>query len=169
MIQTFVLSKPANKQSCSYTSITLPWAVWVPCNIGFWLAYSWKPEYAVNRHLFLCCCVWAFLSSIIGTHFSYIIIFRFCSRIVTRKEMANPKFTRVPSMRERVEDTLSAHRNQLVALLSRYINKLYILVIFFIFLSLLINLTVFFFKSCFRCMISVVLNCVTILSKSLCW
>lgn len=37
--------------------------------------------------------------------------------------MANPKFTRVPSMRERVEDTLSAHRNQLVALLSRYVAQ----------------------------------------------
>ncbi|XP_039021416.1 sucrose synthase 2 isoform X3 [Hibiscus syriacus] len=34
--------------------------------------------------------------------------------------MANPKFGRIPSMRERVEDTLSAHRNELVALLSRY-------------------------------------------------
>nr|XP_016512968.1 PREDICTED: sucrose synthase 2-like [Nicotiana tabacum] len=37
--------------------------------------------------------------------------------------MVNPKFTRVPSMRERVEDTLSAHRNQLVALLSRYVAQ----------------------------------------------
>ncbi|WMV48609.1 hypothetical protein MTR67_041994 [Solanum verrucosum] len=37
--------------------------------------------------------------------------------------MSNPKFTRVPSMRERVEDTLSAHRNQLVALLSRYVAQ----------------------------------------------
>ncbi|KAK4355656.1 hypothetical protein RND71_024627 [Anisodus tanguticus] len=37
--------------------------------------------------------------------------------------MANPKLTRVPSMRERVEDTLSAHRNQLVALLSRYVAQ----------------------------------------------
>ncbi|KAM7275107.1 hypothetical protein ACFE04_016973 [Oxalis oulophora] len=34
--------------------------------------------------------------------------------------MVAPKLGRIPSMRERVEDTLSAHRNQLVALLSRY-------------------------------------------------
>ncbi|KAG1338728.1 putative Sucrose synthase 4 [Cocos nucifera] len=37
--------------------------------------------------------------------------------------MANPKLGRVPSMRERVEDTLSAHRNDLVFLLSRYVGK----------------------------------------------
>lgn len=34
--------------------------------------------------------------------------------------MAAAKLTRIPSMRERVEDTLSAHRNELVALLSRF-------------------------------------------------
>lgn len=33
------------------------------------------------------------------------------------------KFTRIPSVRERVEDTLSAHRNELVSLLSRYIDQ----------------------------------------------
>ncbi|KAK4758633.1 hypothetical protein SAY87_019934 [Trapa incisa] len=37
--------------------------------------------------------------------------------------MASPKLTRIPSMRERVEDTLSAHRNELVALLSRYVAQ----------------------------------------------
>ncbi|KAK9282334.1 hypothetical protein L1049_005248 [Liquidambar formosana] len=37
--------------------------------------------------------------------------------------MENPKLTRIPSMRERVEDTLSAHRNQLVSLLSRYVAQ----------------------------------------------
>ncbi|XP_010558842.1 PREDICTED: sucrose synthase 3-like [Tarenaya hassleriana] len=37
--------------------------------------------------------------------------------------MSNPKLTRIPSMRERVEDTLSAHRNELVALLSRYMDQ----------------------------------------------
>ncbi|GMI76036.1 sucrose synthase 3 [Hibiscus trionum] len=37
--------------------------------------------------------------------------------------MANPKLGRIPSMRERVEDTLSAHRNELVALLSRYVAQ----------------------------------------------
>uniref|UniRef100_A0A2P2MKP2 sucrose synthase n=2 Tax=Rhizophora mucronata TaxID=61149 RepID=A0A2P2MKP2_RHIMU len=37
--------------------------------------------------------------------------------------MANPKLTRIPSMRDRVEDTLSAHRNQLVSLLSRYVDQ----------------------------------------------
>ncbi|KAJ4849116.1 Sucrose synthase 3 [Turnera subulata] len=36
---------------------------------------------------------------------------------------SNPKFTRIPSMRERVEDTLSAHRNELVSLLSRYVDQ----------------------------------------------
>lgn len=35
--------------------------------------------------------------------------------------MSNPKLTRIPSMRERVEDTLSAHRNELISLLSRFI------------------------------------------------
>lgn len=33
---------------------------------------------------------------------------------------SNPKLARLPSMRERVEDTLSAHRNELVSLLSRF-------------------------------------------------
>ncbi|KAI3668293.1 hypothetical protein L6452_43370 [Arctium lappa] len=37
--------------------------------------------------------------------------------------MATPKLTRVPSMRERVEDTLSAHRNDIVSLLSRYVDQ----------------------------------------------
>lgn len=38
--------------------------------------------------------------------------------------MANrPKLTRIPSMRDRVEDTLSAHRNEIVALLSRYVAQ----------------------------------------------
>ncbi|KAL1225167.1 Sucrose synthase 3 [Cardamine amara subsp. amara] len=37
--------------------------------------------------------------------------------------MATPKLTRVPSTRDRVEDTLSAHRNELVALLSRYVDQ----------------------------------------------
>nr|AEN71103.1 sucrose synthase SusA1 [Gossypium aridum] len=37
--------------------------------------------------------------------------------------MANPKLGRSPSMRDRVEDTLSAHRNELVALLSRYVAQ----------------------------------------------
>ncbi|KAG2697502.1 hypothetical protein I3760_07G109700 [Carya illinoinensis] len=37
--------------------------------------------------------------------------------------MSNPKLTRFPSMRERVEDTLSAHRNELVSLLSRYVAQ----------------------------------------------
>ncbi|KAK8650671.1 hypothetical protein V6N13_140299 [Hibiscus sabdariffa] len=37
--------------------------------------------------------------------------------------MANPKLDRIPSMRERVEDTLSAHRNELVSLLSRYVAQ----------------------------------------------
>ncbi|KAL6548351.1 Sucrose synthase 3 [Orobanche gracilis] len=37
--------------------------------------------------------------------------------------MANPKLTKIPSMRERVEDTLSAHRNELVSLLSRYVGQ----------------------------------------------
>ncbi|TQD72885.1 hypothetical protein C1H46_041571 [Malus baccata] len=34
-----------------------------------------------------------------------------------------PKFTRALSLRERVEDTLSDHRNDLVALLSRYLGQ----------------------------------------------
>ncbi|EEF39300.1 sucrose synthase, putative [Ricinus communis] len=37
--------------------------------------------------------------------------------------MAAPKFARIPSMRERVEDTLSAHRNELVSLLCRYVDQ----------------------------------------------
>ncbi|GAV91439.1 Glycos_transf_1 domain-containing protein/Sucrose_synth domain-containing protein [Cephalotus follicularis] len=37
--------------------------------------------------------------------------------------MTIPKLQRIPSMRERVEDTLSAHRNELVALLSRYVAQ----------------------------------------------
>lgn len=37
--------------------------------------------------------------------------------------MATPKLARIPSMRERVEDTLSAHRNELVSLLSRYVAQ----------------------------------------------
>uniref|UniRef100_A0A5B7BXS1 Sucrose synthase n=1 Tax=Davidia involucrata TaxID=16924 RepID=A0A5B7BXS1_DAVIN len=37
--------------------------------------------------------------------------------------MATPKLSRIPSMRERVEDTLSAHRNELVSLLSRYVAQ----------------------------------------------
>jgi len=37
--------------------------------------------------------------------------------------MSNPKFGRIPSMRERVEDTLTAHRNELVSLLSRYVDQ----------------------------------------------
>jgi hypothetical protein len=35
--------------------------------------------------------------------------------------MANPKLERIPSMRERVQDTLSANRNVLVSLLSRFL------------------------------------------------
>nr|AAK65960.1 sucrose synthase [Beta vulgaris] len=34
-----------------------------------------------------------------------------------------PKLTRIPSMRERVEDTLSVHRNELVSLLSKYVAQ----------------------------------------------
>ncbi|XP_071689854.1 sucrose synthase 2-like isoform X1 [Rutidosis leptorrhynchoides] len=37
--------------------------------------------------------------------------------------MVTPKFTRVPSMRERVVETLSAHRNDIVSLLSRYVDQ----------------------------------------------
>ncbi|PKA57700.1 Sucrose synthase 4 [Apostasia shenzhenica] len=40
-----------------------------------------------------------------------------------RTAMAAPKLARIPSLRERVEDTLSAYRNDLVALLSRYVNQ----------------------------------------------
>ncbi|KAK4418110.1 Sucrose synthase 2 [Sesamum alatum] len=36
---------------------------------------------------------------------------------------AGPRLTKLPSMRERVEDTLSAHRNELVSLLSRYVAQ----------------------------------------------
>ncbi|CAK8544369.1 unnamed protein product [Lathyrus sativus] len=35
----------------------------------------------------------------------------------------HPKFTRVPSIRDRVQDTLSAHRNELISLLSRYVAQ----------------------------------------------
>ncbi|XP_022875740.1 sucrose synthase 2-like [Olea europaea var. sylvestris] len=37
--------------------------------------------------------------------------------------MTTPKLARLPSMKERVEDTLSAHRNELVSLLSRYVSQ----------------------------------------------
>ncbi|CAI9105389.1 OLC1v1004300C1 [Oldenlandia corymbosa var. corymbosa] len=37
--------------------------------------------------------------------------------------MATPKLKKLPSIRERVEDTLSAHRNELIALLSRYVAQ----------------------------------------------
>ncbi|VAH90877.1 unnamed protein product [Triticum turgidum subsp. durum] len=37
--------------------------------------------------------------------------------------MAASKLDRTPSIRERVEDTLHAHRNELVALLSKYVSK----------------------------------------------
>ncbi|KAL9430678.1 hypothetical protein AB3S75_025968 [Citrus x aurantiifolia] len=37
--------------------------------------------------------------------------------------MAAPKLSRIPSIRERVEDTLSVHRNELVSLLSRYVAQ----------------------------------------------
>lgn len=37
--------------------------------------------------------------------------------------MTNSKMGRMPSMRERVEDTRSAHRNELVSLLSRYVAR----------------------------------------------
>ncbi|KAJ0978454.1 hypothetical protein J5N97_013928 [Dioscorea zingiberensis] len=37
--------------------------------------------------------------------------------------MASSKLGRVPSIRERVEDTLSAHRNDLISLLSKYIDQ----------------------------------------------
>ncbi|EXB33533.1 Sucrose synthase 2 [Morus notabilis] len=37
--------------------------------------------------------------------------------------MATRKLGRMPSLRNRVEDTLSAHRNELVSLLSRYVSQ----------------------------------------------
>ncbi|XP_072996828.1 sucrose synthase 4 [Typha latifolia] len=37
--------------------------------------------------------------------------------------MAAPKLGRIPSMRDRVEETLSAYRNELVSLLSRYVGQ----------------------------------------------
>ncbi|KAI3526865.1 hypothetical protein L1887_06131 [Cichorium endivia] len=37
--------------------------------------------------------------------------------------MVTPKFTRALSMRERVQETLSAHRNEIVSLLSRYVEQ----------------------------------------------
>uniref|UniRef100_A0A7N0R9Y4 Sucrose synthase n=1 Tax=Kalanchoe fedtschenkoi TaxID=63787 RepID=A0A7N0R9Y4_KALFE len=37
--------------------------------------------------------------------------------------MAPLKLTRMPSMRERVEDTLAEHRNEIVSLLSRYVDQ----------------------------------------------
>ncbi|KAL7151153.1 hypothetical protein ABFS83_04G012300 [Erythranthe nasuta] len=37
--------------------------------------------------------------------------------------MTTPKLVKLPSMRERVEHTLSAHRNELVSLLSRYVAQ----------------------------------------------
>jgi len=37
--------------------------------------------------------------------------------------MTSRKLSRIPSMRDRVEDTLSAHRNELVSLLSRYVAQ----------------------------------------------
>ncbi|GAB2281644.1 Sucrose synthase 2 [Dionaea muscipula] len=37
--------------------------------------------------------------------------------------MATPKLSRLPSVRDRVEDTLSVHRNELVSLLSRYVAQ----------------------------------------------
>lgn len=37
--------------------------------------------------------------------------------------MGKPRLQKLPSMRERVEETLSAHRNDLVALLSRYVAQ----------------------------------------------
>nr|XP_043610484.1 sucrose synthase 2-like [Erigeron canadensis] len=37
--------------------------------------------------------------------------------------MSKPKFTRVPSMRDRVVETLSLHRNDIVSLLSRYVEQ----------------------------------------------
>ncbi|XP_076884820.1 sucrose synthase 2-like [Bidens hawaiensis] len=37
--------------------------------------------------------------------------------------MVTPKLTRTPSMRERLEETLAAHRNDIVSLLSRYVDQ----------------------------------------------
>ncbi|KAF5820353.1 putative sucrose synthase [Helianthus annuus] len=37
--------------------------------------------------------------------------------------MVTPKLTRMPSMRERLEQNLSAHRNDIVSLLSRYVDQ----------------------------------------------
>ncbi|CAK8572770.1 unnamed protein product [Lathyrus sativus] len=37
--------------------------------------------------------------------------------------MSQPKLARLPSIRDRVEGTLSAHRNELVSLLSRYVDQ----------------------------------------------
>ncbi|KZV21560.1 Sucrose synthase 3 isoform 1 [Dorcoceras hygrometricum] len=37
--------------------------------------------------------------------------------------MSSSKLSRLPSIRERVEDTLAAHRNELVSLLSRYVEQ----------------------------------------------
>ncbi|KAM0050625.1 putative sucrose synthase [Helianthus debilis subsp. tardiflorus] len=37
--------------------------------------------------------------------------------------MVTPKLTRIPSMRERLEQNLSAHRNDIVSLLSRYVDQ----------------------------------------------
>uniref|UniRef100_A0A0D3FIA2 Sucrose synthase n=1 Tax=Oryza barthii TaxID=65489 RepID=A0A0D3FIA2_9ORYZ len=37
--------------------------------------------------------------------------------------MSGPKLDRTPSIRDRVEDTLHAHRNELVALLSKYVSQ----------------------------------------------
>ncbi|ESQ37888.1 hypothetical protein EUTSA_v10028435mg [Eutrema salsugineum] len=37
--------------------------------------------------------------------------------------MSTPKLTRIPSTRDRVQDTLSANRNELVSLLSRYVDQ----------------------------------------------
>ena len=45
--------------------------------------------------------------------------------------MVIPKLGRSPSIRDRVEDTLSAHRNELVALLSRFCFLIFIYFLFF--------------------------------------
>uniref|UniRef100_A0A0A0KTD0 Sucrose synthase n=1 Tax=Cucumis sativus TaxID=3659 RepID=A0A0A0KTD0_CUCSA len=42
---------------------------------------------------------------------------------VMKSPQSEGQFTRSPSVRERVEDTLSAHRNELVSLLSRYVDQ----------------------------------------------
>ncbi|TVU47109.1 hypothetical protein EJB05_06691 [Eragrostis curvula] len=44
-------------------------------------------------------------------------------RATSPAAMSAPKLDRTPSIRDRVEDTLHAHRNELVALLSKYVNK----------------------------------------------